>query len=81
VIDAIAFAFFKSSDEPKCAVFDMDPVADLLTGAVDWDVFIAESFFDNEGDELLGVLTRAVIVGASGYDDILAVGDVRSLGP
>jgi hypothetical protein len=45
-------------------VIDMDPVADVGTGAIELRLDPVEDAGDLAGDELLHVLARAVVVGA-----------------
>ena len=45
---------------------DVEPVADVLTFAIDGDGLAAQAFEDNDGDEFLGKLIGAVVIGAVG---------------
>ena len=79
VINTIGKAFFKGGDESFGAVLDVDPITDLATGSIDGEWLITEGVMDESRDEFLGVLAWSVIIGASGDDDILAVGCMRGL--
>ena len=49
-------------------VFDEEPVADVLSLAVDGQGLALADVVDEEGDELLGELVRAVVIRAVRHD-------------
>ena len=59
-----------------CVVFDEEPVADVLSLAVDGQGLALADVVDEEGDELLGELVRAVVIRAVRHDGRQAVGVV-----
>ena len=59
-----------------CVVFDEEPVADVLSLAVDGQGLALADVVDEEGDELLGELVRAVVIRAVRHDRWQAIGIV-----
>ena len=57
-------------------VLHIEPVADVLTVAVDGDGFALGHARDGQGDQLLGVLAGTVVVGAVGGDRVQPIGVV-----
>ena len=57
-------------------VFDEEPVADVLSLAVDGQGLALADVVDEEGDELLGELVRAVVIRAVRHDRWQAIGIV-----
>ncbi len=75
--DVVGFAdaaAFEYGADGAAVVEDEEPVADLLAVAVDGEGLALERVGDHEGDELLGELEGAVVVGAVGDDGGEAVG-------
>ena len=61
-------------------VLHEEPIANILSLAVDRQPLAGERVEDGQGNELLGVMIRAIIVGAVGYDDRQAVRPLPCLG-
>eukprot|EP00913_Durusdinium_trenchii_P006019 g5631.t1 len=59
-------------DERVACVVDVDPVADVESVSEEGDGLVAEDVVDEAGDELLGELAGAEVVGWAGDDDVLA---------
>ena len=74
VIDPPGRSLFKSGDEPKGAIIDVNPVPNLAARSVDGQRLIPQSVEDERGDEFFPMLSGTVVVGATGDDDILSVG-------
>ena len=75
--DVVGFAgaaFGEGEPDGGGVVFDVEPVADLLAVAVDGEGFSFEGVENHQGDEFLGEVEGAVIVGAVGRDRGEAVG-------
>ena len=60
------FAFFQDEVNGSVVVIDVNPVADLLAGAVQFWLDIAQNISDLARNELFDVLVWAVVVGAIG---------------
>ena len=58
-------------DEPKSLgmVFHIEPVTDVLAFSVDWQLLAVEGVEDNERNQLLREVERAVVVGAVADED------------
>ena len=68
-------------DEVECprVVLHEEPIANILSLAVDRQPLAGERVEDCQRNELLGVMIRPIIVRAVGYDDRQAVGPLPCL--
>ena len=60
--------------DPAGEVIDVQPVAHVAAVAVDGQGVASERVEDHQRDQLLGVLARAVVVGASTDNRLQAIG-------
>ena len=57
-------ALFLDHINPFCMIVYIEPVADVLAIAIDREFLALKRIVDNQGDELLWELVRAVVIGA-----------------
>ena len=76
VVNLPRSAVFEGRDQSEGAILDVDPVADLLAGAVDGEGLVAHGVIDESGDELFPVLAWPVVIRAASDDDILEISGV-----
>ncbi len=69
-------ALLEHRGERRAVVFHVQPVPDVLAVPVHRELAPLQGVVDDQGDELLGELEGAVVVGAVGDDDRQAVGVV-----
>ena len=74
VVDLAELAGFKDAADGTAVISDVEPVADLLTIAVDGQGFAGQRVMDDQGDELFREVVGAVVVGAVGGQHRQAVG-------
>ena len=79
IIGPVGEAFFKNGDKAFCAVIHVDPVSNLLAGAIDRNRKISQSVVDDCRNEFFEMLARAVGVGAARDNNVLTVCGVSSL--
>ncbi len=77
VVNLPRSAVFEGCDQSEGAILDVDPVADLLAGAVDREGLVAHGVINESRDELFPVLARSVVIRAASDDDILKISGVR----
>ena len=76
VVNLPRSAVFEGCDQSEGTILDVDPVADLLAGAVDGEGLVAHGVINESGDELFPVLARSVVIRAASDDDILEISGV-----
>ena len=76
VVNLPRSAVFEGCDQSEGTILDVDPVADLLAGAVDGEGLVAHGVINESGDELFPVLARSVVIRAASDDDILKISGV-----
>ena len=76
VVDLAHAAVAHDQVHGLAVVLDIEPVPHVETGAVDGQGFVVQGVDDHEGDELLGEVVGAVVIGAAGDADREAVGAV-----
>lgn len=76
VVNLPRSAVFEGRDQSEGAILDVDPVADLLAGAVDGEGLVAHGVIDESGDELFPVLAWPVVIRAASDEDILEISGV-----
>ena len=77
VVGVGRLALVEDEVDGACVVLDVEPVAHVLALAVDGQRLAVADVVDEEGNQFLGELIGAVVVGAVGDDDGHAVGVVE----
>ena len=67
-------------NQTACMVFDIEPVANILTVAINRDRCTQHSFANDRGDQFLAILPRPVIIGAICDDSGQAIGSLPGPG-
>ena len=76
VVNLSRSAVFEGCDQSEGAILDVDPVADLLSGAVDGEGLVAHGVINKSRDELFPMLAWPVVIRAASDNNILKISGV-----
>ena len=62
VVDFANLALFQDQVDGLAVVFNVQPVADVLPFAVNWQLFVSQGTLNHQWDQLFWELVRAVVV-------------------